>query len=472
MNRDATHAASLRGKLTVHHGREITSLASPIVLTMLSQTLMWTVDTIFLGHHSSLALGAAGLGGILLWTAYSAVNNLSRITGTFVSQAHGRNDDDRVGDYAWQGMYMATLTGLLLMVLGMNARPLMGWTGIPPHVLDAAAEYMHWRALSAVFTQWGFALMGYFQGRRKVGVPMWAGLISNLANALLDWWFIFGWAGFEVAGHRVLEIPAMGLKGAALATSCGVALNTTIMFLAMFGSSEARRRYKIHMPRLPDPRKLADIVRIGTPSSIENFVDMSTFALFSTFVGRSGEIALAANQIQVQLLSFSFMPMWGLTTAGSVLTGNWMGAARPETAAGYGRQVYKLGLYYCLGLAAALILLRGHVFRIFTPDPEVLAFGGMLAVTAAIFQIGDGLRMIGSGLLTGAGDTKPVMLLTMAVMWGVFLPGAWWTVVARDGDVVAAWTFASLAYLIQGAVFWLRFRSNRWQKVRIFSAGA
>jgi Na+-driven multidrug efflux pump len=199
---------------------------------------------------------------------------------------------------------------------------------------------------------------------------------------------------------------------------------------------------------------------------------MSTFALFSTFVGRSGEIALAANQIQVQLLSFSFMPMWGLTTAGSVLTGNWMGAARPEAAAAYGRQVYKLGLYYCLGLAAILIMLRHHVYRIFTPDPEVLAFGGVLAVLAAVFQIGDGLRMVGSGLLTGAGDTRPVMLLTMAVMWGVFLPGAWWTVVFRDGDVVTAWAVACFAYLIQGAVFWLRFRSNGWQKVRIFSAGA
>ena len=436
MNDHATRSRGLRGKLTVHHGREITALASPIVLTMLSQTLMWTVDTIFLGHHSSLALGAAGLGGILLWAAYSAVNNLSRITGTFVSQAHGKNDDGHVGDYAWQGMYMATVTGLLLMALGMNARPLMGWTGIPPHVLDAAAEYMRWRALSAVFTQWGFALMGYFQGRRKVGVPMWAGLISNLANALLDWWFIFGWAGFEVAGHRFLEIPAMGLRGAALATSCGVALNTTIMFLAMFGSSEARRRYRIHIPRLPSPRKLADIVRVGAPSSMENFVDMSTFALFSTFVGRSGEIALAANQIQVQLLSFSFMPMWGLTIAGSVLTGNWMGASRPETAARYGRQVYKLGLYYCFGLATLLILLRHQVYRIFTPDPAVLAFSGVLVVLAAIFQIGDALRMVGSGLLTGAGDTRPVMLLTIAVMWGMFLPGAWWTVVARDGDVV------------------------------------
>lgn len=470
MNVRISTPTRLREALTVHHGREITALASPIVLTMFSQTLMWTVDTMFLGHHSSLALGAAGLGGILLWTSYSAVNNLSRITGTFISQAHGKNDDSRVGDYAWQGMYMATFTGLVLMLLGMNARPLMDWTGIPPHVLDGAAVYMRWRALSAVFTQWGFALMGYFQGRRKVGVPMWAGIISNLANALLDWWFIFGWAGIEVAGHRFFEIPAMGLRGAALATSCGVALNTTIMFLAMFGSAEARRRYRIHVPRIPNLRKLKDIARVGAPSSVENFVDMSTLALFSTFIGRSGEIALAANQIQIQLLSFSFMPMWGLTTAGSVLTGNWLGASRPADASKYGRQVYKLGLYYCLSLGVLLVLFRHQVFRVFTPDPEVLAFGGVLAVLAAIFQVGDGMRMVGSGLLTGAGDTKPVMLITIGVMWGVMLPGSWWAIVRQGGDVTTAWAVASLSYMIQGVAFWLRFRSDSWQRVKIFSS--
>lgn len=458
--------------LTVHDGREILALASPIVLTMLSQTLMWTVDTIFLGHHSSLALGAAGLGGILLWTAYCLVNNLSRITGTFVSQAYGRDDDQAVGDYAWQGLYLATLTGAGMTLLAWNARPLLTWTGVAPDILDATAEYVRWRGLSAAFTQWGFTLMGYFQGRRRVAVPMWAGIVSNLVNALLDWWFIFGFAGVALAGRTWLEIPAMGLRGAALATSAGVAVNTLVLGAAAVLSLEERRRFRIHAPRRPDLRKLRDIVRVGMPSAFENFVDMSTFALFSTFVGRTGAVALAANQIQVQLLSFSFMPMWGLTTAGSVLVGNRLGARDPDGAARHGRQVYKLGLYYCLGLGTLLVLLRERVFAVFTPDPAVLAFGAALAVLAAVFQVGDALRMLGSGLLTGAGDTRPVMLITIGVMWGVFLPAAWLVMVRGDGGVTDAWAVAAACYLLQGVVLWWRFRSGRWRDVRIFTPAA
>ena len=462
------HTSRLRSLLTIHHGREIIALATPIVLTMLSQTLMWTVDTIFLGHYSSLAIGAAGLGGILLWTSYSAVNNLSRITGTFVSQANGRGDNQAVGDYFWQGMYMATLTGIALTFLAWNARPLLNWSGIPADVLDASAVYMRWRGLSAVLTQWGFSLMGYFQGRKQVTLPMWAGIISNAVNALLDWWFIFGFAGFVIGGQRWFVIPEMGLHGAALATSCGIAVNTLILLGAALGSSEARTKYQIHRFRKPSFSKLVSIVRIGLPSSIENFVDMSTFALFSTFVGRAGAVALAANQIQVQLLSFSFMPMWGLASSGAVLIGNWIGSGSPETAAKYGRQVYKIAIYYALALGVVLVLVRHHVFRIFTPDPEVLAFGASLAVLAAIFQVGDGLRMIGSNLLTGAGDTRPVMLMTMLVMWGFFLPVVWWAVVHRGGSVQVGWVVASVSYMIQGAVLWWRFQSNKWQRISIF----
>ena len=95
------------GVFHVHHGREILALATPTILTMLSQTLMWTVDTALLGRVNSVSLAAAGLGGMLTWATYSLFNNLSRITGTFVSQANGRGDDAAVGNYTWQGIYIA-----------------------------------------------------------------------------------------------------------------------------------------------------------------------------------------------------------------------------------------------------------------------------------------------------------------------------------------------------------------------------
>jgi putative MATE family efflux protein len=195
---------------------------------------------------------------------------------------------------------------------------------------------------------------------------------------------------------------------------------------------------------------------------------MGGFMMFTIFVGTAGAIQLAASQITIQVLSFSFMPLWGLTTAASVLTGNCMGAGDPDQAARYGRQTFKLGTYYSIGLAIVLVLLRDDIFRIFTNDPEVLALGASLVVAAAIFQYFDGLRMLGSGILAGAGATLYPMVLTLIVMWGGFIPLTWYLVVHRDGDVITAWMGASLCYLIMGFGMWRRFESGKWKKTEIF----
>ena len=366
-------------------------------------------------------------------------------------------------------MPLILTTGTLLTILGYYSFEFLPLIKNPPDVTEATYVYIKWRTLSAVFTQVLFALTGYFQGRRDVRTPMWAGIFANALNAVLDLWLIFGWSGLTIGDTTLLAAPAMGVKGAAIATSIGTAVNALILIVAAVLPSESRRRYRIHVPRRIDPRAIFELVRVGQPSALEGFIDMSSFAVFTSMIGRAGAVSLAASQITIQLLSFSFMPMWGLTTAGSVLTGNEMGAGRPDRAASYGRQVYKLGLYYCLILAAIYLVVRGNMFRIFTDDPAVLAFAGSLVVIAAGFQFADGMRMVGSGILTGAGDTRPVMLVTMAIMWGLFLPMAWYLIVHKGGDVTTAWLAGSVCYLMQAVALWGRFQSGRWKKVRIFS---
>jgi MATE family multidrug resistance protein len=229
-----------------------------------------------------------------------------------------------------------------------------------------------------------------------------------------------------------------------------------------------RRKYAIHRPCRPDARALRNMARVGLPSAWEGFLDMSGFMMFTIFVGTLGAVPLAASQITIQVLSFSFMPLWGLTTAASVLTGNWIGAGQPDTAAHYGRQTYKLGIYYSLGLMLLLILLRDQVFRVFSNDPEVLVLGAALTVTAAVFQIFDGMRMLGSGILQGAGATVFPMLLTLVVMWGVFIPVTWYLIVHQSGNVITAWIGASFCYLLMGLGMWWRFESGKWKKTEIF----
>lgn len=455
-------------RLRVHEGREILALALPTVLTMVSQTLMWTVDTALLGRVDSTALAAAGLGGMLTWAAYSLFNNLSRITGTFVSQAWGRGDEDAVARYTWQGVWIALGTGLVLQALGWFSWVALPWTRNPAEVQELTYDYIRWRSASAVFTQLSFVLMGFFTGRRQVMVPMVAGLVGNAVNVVLDLWMIFGWEGFALAGRQWLAMPALGVKGAAMATSIGTVINAAVLVAWALGP-RLRARYALHRVRRPDLRAARAMVRVGAPAAWEGFIDMGGFLMFTIFVGTTGAVPLAASQITVQVLSFSFMPLWGLTTAAGVLVGNCIGRGDPDRAAHFGRQVYKLGSYYSLGLACAMLLARDHLFRVFTPDPAVLALGAGLVTVAAVFQYFDGLRMLSSGILQGAGDTRYTMLVTLVLMWGGFIPLTWYLIVQRGGDVQVAWLGAAACYLVQGLLMLRRFGSGAWRGIDIFN---
>ncbi len=462
-----TRARSLLRLFTVHDGRMILALATPTIMTMLSQTLMWTVDTALIGRVDSISLAAVGLGGMLTWATYSLFNNLSRITSTFVSQSHGRGDHQSVAHYAWQGVYIALAAGVILQVLGYYSYLILPWTRNPAEVQELTYVYIKWRSMSAVFTQLIFALMGFFQGRRDVRVPMYAGIIGNAVNMVLDVWLIFGWSGFAAFGHTWLAVPAMGVKGAAIGTSVGTVINA-VALLMWAVAPRLREKYALHQPRRIDPAAIAKMVRVGLPAAWEGFIDMGGFLMFTIFVGTVSAVQLAASQITIQILSFSFMPMWGLTTAASVLTGNEIGAGHHDRAAHYGRQTYKLGTYYSLALAVVIILARHHIFRIFSNDPEVLILGAGLSIAAAIFQYFDGIRMLSSGILQGAGDTRYTMLVTLILMWGAFIPLTWFLIVVQGGDVIAAWIGASACYLAQGWLMWRRFQSDKWRQVNIF----
>jgi MATE family multidrug resistance protein len=458
--------------LRIEHGREIFIIAAPTVLTMLSQTLMWTVDVAFLGHVSSLALAAAGLGGMITWTGYSIFNNLSRVTATFVSQANGEGNDARAAAYAWQGIYVAILAGAFLTLAGWHAGRFLPLVGLPHELEQQTAVFIRYRSLSAIGTQLSLTLGGFHQGRKDVRKPMYAGIAANALNLALDYLLIFGWNGVSILGRHHFGTAPLGVKGAALATTSAVWLNALLLAGPLLLSPSIRRRYRMHVPRQPEIQAMRDLVRIGLPSSIDTFADMLAFALFSSFIGRTGAVALATSQITIQLLSFSFMPMWGITTAATVLVGNLIGARDLARAARYAREILVVGTGYVLLLAALLALFGDRLYAIFTRDPEVLRAAGSMALLAAIFQVFDGMRMLVLGILQGAGDTRYPMWVSVGVLYGLFVPLSAWLSIGLHRGVAEIWIAGCVAYALIATGLFLRYRAGRWKEIRIFSEAA
>ncbi len=436
--------------------REVWTLAYPAILTMVSQTIMWTVDSAMVGHVGKAELAAVGLGGILIWTIYSFFVGLTNSVNTFVSQNYGAKKLHKCAEYLWQGFYVALAAGAVILLIRTFNDRIIDLLGPADEVRERCVAYANIRMLSAPFTMMHFAFANFFRGIGNTRTPMKVIAFANLINLIGDYFLIFGKGPF----------PAMGVEGAAWATSLANFMAAATFTLIAFSS-----KYKVEygIPKrwriiVPEIRRL---LAIGIPIAIHFFLDMGSFLVFSAYIGRMGTEPLALNQIIIQILALSFMPSQGFAIAATTLMGQYIGAGTPDLAKKSAYTALKLGLMYSGLIASVCILFPEPLVRIFNDDPIVIALGKRAMVWAALFQVFDAIQMISTGALRGAGDTRVPMKITIGGAWFLFIPLAYLFGTVLSGGVVWAWAGGAIYAVFLGGMIFLRLKRDRWREIRI-----
>jgi MATE family multidrug resistance protein len=440
--------------------REVWNLAWPAILTLISQTIMWTVDAAMVGRVGKVELAAVGLGGILIWTLYSAFVGLTTSINTFVSQAYGAGEMRRAGRYLAQGLYLALAASVLLLLIRTQAGAMVRLMGPALEVQPLCTAYVGIRMLSAPFFLIQYAYAHFYRGIGDTMTPLKVLAFSHALNVIGDYVLIFGVGPF----------PEMGVEGAAWATSGANVVAAGIFFSLGFRQSIRERfdpmsQWRVH---IGDIRKL---LRVGLPMAAHYFLDMGSFLVFSAYIGRMGTDALAANQIVIQVLALSFMPAQGFSIAATTLTGKYIGAGKPDIAERSTYRTIRLGLVYAGFIALLLVTLPGPLFRLFNSDPGVLAFARPLLLLAAVFQVFDALQFMCAGGLRGAGDTTIPAVIIICGAWFVFIPAAYLLGTVLDRGVVGAWAGATGYIAVVGMLMFGRLRAGRWRQIQLDATG-
>lgn len=436
--------------------REVTTLAYPVVLTQLSSTAMFVIDSAMVGRLGATELASTGYGGIWLWTALTLFLGTAQGVQTFVAQAHGAGRPRECGSWVWQSLYAllpATLIGIGLFVM------LFPWIlarlAPSPEMQRLTYEYASSRALGTPAAVGLMTLAGFFRGLGDTRTPLYAGLAANALNVVLDYGLIFGHGG----------LPALGVQGAGLATAVANWTGVAVLVVA-FQRRAIAERFGTR-PVHPDLRAVRRFARTSAPIGGQWFLDMASFALFSTLVARMGDVPMAASQGLLALLSLSFMQAIGISMAAATLVGRYVGAGDPEAARRSHHAAVRLGCVLAAGVATLLALWPETLLRAFTDEPEVLALGKPLVRLGAAFQLFDALGIIANGSLRGAGDTRWPFVVQIGLAWGFFLPLAWALGVGLGGGLTGAWLGGTIYVAVLATALLLRFGRGSWQEIKI-----
>jgi MATE family multidrug resistance protein len=436
--------------------REVILLASPVILTHLSITLMGVVDSAMVGRLGATELAAVGFGGVWLWTLFNGFIGAGTVVQTFVAQNHGADRPEECGKWAWQGLYaLIPLTACGALILHFNVDFLMMLLAPSEEVQRLAGDYLAICAFGAIGMCAATIFSSFFLGIGDSRTPLYVTVFVNILNATLDYALIFGEFG----------MPAWGVSGAAVATSLSelfYALVLGVLFLR-------RRQRRVFGTAVVPPRKesVLRLLRIGLPIGGQYAIEMLSFAAFLTLVARLGDASMAASQAFIALLSISFMQAEGLSIAVCTLVGRYVGAMDLTAAARCYRSGQLLTLLISGAVAALFISLPEPLLRIFTDDPEVLRLARPLLVVGAIYQFFDAFGIVSDGALRGAGDTLVPFLMRVGLAWGLFLPLAWLLGIRLEGGLTAAWLGGALYVTVLAGNLVVRFRSGAWRSIQV-----
>jgi MATE family multidrug resistance protein len=430
-------------------------LALPLIVAEVGWMSMGVVDTIMVGRlpNSAIAIGATGLGQSLYHVVAIFGSGLLLGMDTFVAQAFGREDLHHARRTLVNGLFLALLLTPVLMIAVSFWPALMQHFGISAELVGPMRPFL-------MALNWGTPpLLGYFALRRylqavNVATPIMFALVSaNVVNAVGNWALIYGHVGFR----------AMGITGSGWSTCCARIYMLLVLAVTLIVVESKRRvaNYVAHWTETLriDVARIYALLKLGAPAAGQILLEIGAFAAATALCARLGPIPLSGHEIALNCAGFTFMVPLGISSAAAVRVGQQLGRGDPEGARRAGWAAILIGVGFMACAALAFVSAARIIARAFSPDPIVISVGAKLLLVAAAFQLFDGVQVVATGALRGAGDTRTPMLANGIAYWFLGLPLGCFLCFRLGWGAVGVWTGLCVGLMIIGSallVTWKR----------------
>lgn len=439
--------------------REVALLSVPIVLQNLITSALGMADTFMVGLLGEVPMAAVTLANIPLFAVQMFIFGVQSGASVLISQYWGRKEMDSINRVLGVAIWVVVgVSSLFAAVLLLRPVQFLSLFGNEPEVIRLAAQYGSIAGLSYVCNAFTMMYVAAYRSMERPKLGMYILVASMLVNTFLNWVFIFGRLG----------APALGVRGAALATLIARLLEITIVMVHM----GKNRFFRVHLHLLLRPgtgmtRRFLKYGGLVVCNETLWGIGTSVFPTIMGHMAGSTEI-LAAYTIAGNMEKITMVVSFGLASTASIIIGREVGAGRPERVLSVGKALDFLAAAGGGMLGALLLLFVGFaapawVYPLFHLSPGAAATASMMMVMMALAMALKDFNSVNiTGVLRGGGDVKSATLIDVGPLWLVAIPFA-----AFCGLVLktsAFWVY--LAFPLEQAVKFFvgirRLRSGRW----------
>lgn len=419
--------------------KEIWSIALPIMLGNMAQTIINFTDTAFLGHLGVIALGASMLAGLFYFVFTTIAAGFAIGIQIIIARRFGEKNYGRIGVIFEHGSLFVLILGLILFsILYFFSDYLLLQLIDSPNIYDASLDYIKYRRFGIIFVCFNFLYRGLYIGISNTKVITYSTIIMAIVNIFLDYCLIFGNFGF----------PEMGIGGAALASF--LAEVSAFIFFTLYSYITLRNNeYGMFSIHKLESELMVRILSVSTPTMVQKLFSFSVWFVFFVLIEKMGETATGISSITRSIYMILITPCFAFSTTTNTIVSRIIGEGHADQVYSTIFKILKNCLLCTIPIVILVAVFPVQITRIYTDD---INFAHLVIPSIYVICSGTIFQGVGNAFfeaVSGTGNTSAALYLETIIL--VIYIAYVWMMTHLTTSVHWVWT----AEIIYGALLGL-----------------
>lgn len=429
----------------------ITTLAIPVIIENILQTLLGTVDTYFAGQINDNAIAAIGVTNLIMNVFIVFFTAISIGTSAVVARNFGKGEMDKVKEATTQSIFLGIIIGLVVGVINILFYDhILKICGATNEILDFTIPYYLVVAVPIIFLCLSLILSSCLRSTKDTKTPMIATAFANVLNIILNMLFI--------KMNR-------GIIGLALATTISRCMNVVILLIKL---RMCNINIKINKEVIKGGNDtLKAIIKIGAPAGMEKLIMRLGQLVYNSMIISIGVSAYVAHNIAGNIESYTYIPALGFGVATATLVGISLGEGDSEKSKEIVYLADIITTVCMIVIGILLFIFAPQIVKIFTSTVEVQIMVVNVLRLIALFQCFIAITQIFTSALQGAGDTKFPMYATLVGIWGVRIGIGYFLGIIMNFGLFGVWIAYAIDITVRAFLLVIRFNHGKWESIAI-----
>lgn len=435
--------------------KQILHITYPVLISLLMEHLIGLTDTAYLGRVGEIELGASALAGVYYLVIYMLGFGFSVGAQVLIARRNGERNYAKIGEVFTQGvLFLLLLAGTLFAFSKLYTPVILDRLIESKQVYRATLQYMDWRVYGFFFSFVAVMFRAFYVGTTHTRILTANSIVMVLTNVVLNYVLIFGKLGF----------PALGIAGAAIASSVSEAVSVLFFILYTWKRVDYKRYGLFGYCRIRFSI-LWQILSVSVWIMVQHGIAFCGWFIFFVAVEHLGERPLAVTNVVRSLSSFLFMFVNAFASTSSSLVSNLIGSGHPDQVMGLCRRMIKLCYVFVLPIGLLLALFPSAVLRIYTDNQDLIAgsvsslwvmlSSYLIAVPAFIYFFS----------VSGTGNTKVALAFDIVSIF-VYILYIYVVVFGLKADIAVCWTTEHVYNVMILTSFFYLWKGN-WRGLHI-----